>query len=380
MSKSKITYSIDHQNNRILVGFKYDDALVKLVKRIPGRTWNPEEKLWSIPFSEDSLKALKSTFRNHTLIRANPSNAHPFLLELSANSHDLVSKYVRYLLGKRYSESTINSYGFLVSDFIKFHEGKPIDQLSLKDVEHYIETVFLERNYSVSTQRQLVSALKLFKKLYPEAGYDGLELERPKRDKILPTILSKEDVIHIIQCTKNLKHRAIIALIYSCGLRISELINLQLSHIDIHRRQLVIKSAKGRKDRYVILAESFLPLLQNYLNTYRPKFYFAEGSEGKPYSAGSVRKFLKQSCKRAGITKPVTPHTLRHSYATHLLESGVDLRYIQELLGHVKPETTMIYTHVAKKDLLAIKSPLDIAVKQYMASGNNHQKVIISGE
>jgi len=137
---------------------------------------------------------------------------------------------------------------------------------------------------------------------------------------------------------------------------------------------------KGRKDRYIVLAESYLPLLKNYLATYTPQTYFCEGALGTPYSAASVRKFLSRSCKKAGIRKHVTPHTLRHSYATHLLENGIDLRYIQELLGHSKPETTMIYTHVAKKDLLDIKSPLDIAISRIIDSGYNPKKVIISGK
>lgn len=153
------------------------------------------------------------------------------------------------------------------------------------------------------------------------------------------------------------------ALIYSAGLRISELINLELRQIDVDRRQIIIKNAKGRKDRNVILAKSFIPVLNNYLNTYRPKVYFTEGKIGGKYSPESIRAFLKRSCQAAKISKNVTPHTLRHSYATHLLENGIDLRYIQELLGHAKPETTMIYTHVAKKDLLQIESPLDIAFK-----------------
>jgi len=185
-------------------------------------------------------------------------------------------------------------------------------------------------------------------------------------------------MISIIQHTKNLKHRAILALIYSAGLRISELLNLKLEHIQIQRKQLLIKNAKGRKDRYVTLAESFMPLLHNYLITYRPEIYFVEGTKGKPYSASSVRKFLFRSCKSAYIRRTVTPHTLRHSYATHLLESGVGLRHIQELLGHSRPETTMIYTHVARKDLLDIQSPLDSAIKQLTKNQNEEQKFLLS--
>lgn len=238
--------------------------------------------------------------------------------------------------------------------------------------------MFIKRNYSISTQRQFISAVKQFIIFYPNTGISNLALTRPKKSKILATVLSQEEMISIIQHTKNLKHRAILALIYSAGLRISELLNLKLAHIQIQRKQLLIKSAKGRKDRYVILADSFMPLLQNYLMTYQPEIYFVEGTKGKPYSASSVRKFLFRSCKAATIHRTVTPHTLRHSYATHLLESGVGLRHIQELLGHSRPETTMIYTHVARKDLLVIQSPLDSAIKQLTKNQNDDQKFLLS--
>jgi len=212
--------------------------------------------------------------------------------------------------------------------------------------------------------------MKLFVTFYPDTKIDNLTLDRPKKSYLLPTVLSNEEIINILRCTKNLKHRAIIAMIYSAGLRISELINLQLSQIDIQRRQIIVKSSKGRKDRNIILAKSCIPLILNYLNTYKPNIFFAEGKPSEKYSPESVRAFLKRSCNAAHITKKVTPHTLRHSYATHLLENGIDLRYIQELLGHAKPETTMIYTHVSKKDLLKIESPLDVAVKKIALDTN----------
>ena len=142
---------------------------------------------------------------------------------------------------------------------------------------------------------------------------------------------------------------------------------------------MLIKNAKGRKDRYVVLADSFLPFLQNYITTYRPKKYFVEGPENKCYSASSVRKFLHHSSQLARIERVITPHTLRHSYATHLLENGTDLRYIQELLGHSKPETTMIYTHVAKKDLLDIKSPLDTILLSLANRDKRELKFLLSG-
>ncbi len=196
--------------------------------------------------------------------------------------------------------------------------------------------------------------------------------------KSLPLVLSKEEVIDLIRHTQNLKHRALITMIYSAGLRISELLNLKISDIDVDRRQLIVRQGKGRKDRMIVLADSFLPLFNNYYLTYQPKEFFIEGEAGKKYSAESVRAIIRRGCKRAGIKKRVTPHTLRHSYATHLLESGVDLRYIQELLGHSRPETTMIYTHVSRKDLLQIRSPLDINVQQLLETDKHNKNILLS--
>ena len=213
----------------------------------------------------------------------------------------------------------------------------------------------------------------------PQTKISDLILERPKKSRKLPNVISQEEVLAIIKSTQNLKHKAIIALIYSCGIRISELINLKLNDFHIERKQLIIKNGKGRKDRYVSLADSFLPLLSNYYHSYKPKIYFVEGQKGGKYTADSVRQFLRKSCLKANIKKPVTPHTLRHSYATHLLENGVDIRYIQSLLGHAKPETTMIYTHVKRKDLMKIQNPLDVALQKINKLDNKEQKLFLSG-
>ena len=204
------------------------------------------------------------------------------------------------------------------------------------------------------------------------------KLQRPKRDKKLPVVLSMEEVLRLLEVTKNLKHKTIIAMLYSCGLRVGELIAVELSCFDFHRKQLHIKMAKGRKDRYTTIAESTYPLLRQYFRAYRPKKYLIENPKGGKYSSASIRSFLKQSCKLARITKHVTPHTLRHSYATHLHENGTGLRYIQELLGHSKPETTMIYTHVSTRDVHDIKSPLDVALEQKLIPDKRTKELSIS--
>lgn len=385
-----LSKGVHRKENQIFIGFKHDWSLINVVKHLPKAKWSATHKSWYIKNNPKNLKDIFSTFKGHAYVdshllfdkKVDKKETFPIKKErhLTQQNKDILNGFYKYLRGKRYSKSTIETYSFFIADFIEFHNNKPIDTLTNKDVELFIETVFIKRKYSISTQRQFISAVKQFIIYCPETGISNLELTRPKKSKILPTVLSQEEMISIIQCTKNLKHRAILALIYSAGLRIGELINLKLADIQIQRKQLFIKSAKGRKDRYVTLAESFMPLLQNYLMTYRPEVYFVEGVVGKPYSASSVRKFLHKSCKAAKINRQITPHTLRHSYATHLLESGVGLRHIQELLGHSKPETTMIYTHVARRDLLDIKSPLDYAVEQISKTREGEQKFLLSGK
>ena len=352
---------IVHRNRKILlVKFQYQIQLIDLMRSLERAYWSKSLKSWYLEFSEENLQSVIKIFDGVTDIDTSKiSKNNTFERNLTADQKKFLNSFFIYLKGKRYSKSTINAYTSFIADFISFHSKESSENLTNRSVEEFIETIFIARDYSISSQRQFISALKIFTVFYPHTKINNLELQRPKKSRRLPSVLSQEEVIEIIRVTKNLKHRAIIALIYSCGLRISELTNLKLKNIDIKRRQLLIENAKGRKDRYVILADSMLPLIQNYLSTYMPKYYFVEGEENKSYSESSIRKFLHKSTQLAGILKKVTPHTLRHSYATHLLENGIGLRHIQELLGHARPETTMIYTHVAKKDLLEIRSPLD---------------------
>jgi len=205
------------------------------------------------------------------------------------------------------------------------------------------------------------------------------DLTYPGKHKKLPKVISEEDVIRILRATRNIKHRLAFAMLYSCGLRISELLNLKINEIDVERRTVFVRKSKGYKDRVVMLAESVVPLLVNYLQSYQPVEYLLNGQSGLKYSPVSVRKSLHNARKEAGVKRKVTPHTLRHSFATHLLEQGVGLRYIQELLGHQKPETTMVYTYVANDRLTQISSPLDHIVNKITNNPNDNRELPKSG-
>lgn len=372
---------------RLLLLFPFNDFIISKIKKIKGYYWSQTLKGWYTDFSSENIEFIKNELKNDVIFKVDDSvynkelkiNTTRKKRSISEENKNVIRAYVKYLKGKCYSESTVKTYFTFIADFIDYIKDKPLVTLNNRDVEQFIEDVFIPRKYSISTHRQLFSAIKLFKAFYPECKIEELKLVRPKKSKLLPTVLSKEEIVDLLRITNNLKHRAVLAMIYSAGLRISELLNLKLVHIDIDRRQLTVKNSKGRRDRNIILAQSFIPLMQNYLMSYNPKTYFVEGKPYEKYSAESVRSFLHRSSKKAGIKKRVTPHTLRHSYATHLLENGIDLRYIQELLGHAKPETTMIYTHVSKKDLLKIESPLDLAVKSLMNTDKNNKNMRLSG-
>ena len=372
----------------------FDHRLKALTKKIPHIKWSSTHSAYYISYSKENqlflfkyyneagcyvdyekLKNVKKLLPRKREIKSKFVSVSKADLD-SVQVLDL-KKFVSYLRGKRFSESTVRSYyGFLLK--LVVYAEKPADSLTYRDMELFLEKVITKQGYAVSTHRQCVSALKHFSSLFEIEGMENLENLRPRKSRLLPTVLSQEEVIRILQVTKNLKHRFILALIYSSGLRIGELISMKVEHIDVDRKQIFIASGKGRKDRTVILAESMIPLFYNYLNTYLPDNYLIEGKKGGEYSPSSIRAFLKKSCQYAKILKRVTPHTLRHSYATHMLEDGVDLRYIQTLLGHSRPETTMIYTHVTKKGLLRIKSPLDTAVMNLKETGYNNKKVLLS--
>ena len=368
------------KNEQLLVRFTYNETLINLINPLKLK-WSATLKTWYLPYHKENVVLMLKTLKGSAHVDTSRlPKKELFKRNLTDAEKKLMNNFFLYLKGKRYSKSTIQTYTFFVADFISFNTKTPLKELNNRNVELFIEKVFIERNYSISSQRQFISALKIFVVFYKHTQINDLELERPKKSRKLPSVLSQEEVLRIIQCTLNLKHRAILALIYSCGLRISELINLKLVDFHIDRKQLIVKNGKGRKDRYVSLADSFIPLLSNYYYSYKPKSFFVEGQKGGKYSAESVRKFLKNSCRRANIQKNVTPHTLRHSYATHLLENGVDIRYIQLLLGHSKPETTMIYTHVKRKDLMKIQNPLDIALQKIKKTDNHNEKVLLSGK
>ena len=385
----KVQLSPLHLNGewQIAIKFKFDSEIEKLLQALRPVKWSDAHSCFYAALCNENKHLLYHKLRASNLFvdykemqefSPQKRKVETSTVEFSRNQKKILHEYVGYLRGQRLSASSVRTYYNFILKLVDYIGEKPLDSLSHRDIQLFVEQRIAGGNYALSTHRQCISAIKHFVELFGCERIDAAAIKRPKRSQYLPSVLSKEEVISLLQATRNLKHRAILAMIYSGGLRISELLELKLYHIDILRRQIIIKNSKGRKDRIVVLAESMLPLLKNYLSTYSPGTYFAEGQTGGQYTAQSIRTFLQESCRRSGIKKKVTPHTLRHSYATHMLENGIDIRYIQELLGHSRPETTMIYTHVSRKDIMKIESPLDVTVKEMLQADKNNENLLLS--
>ena len=335
-----------NSESRIAVYFEKNQDLITRIKQIAGARWSQQKTVWHLPDS--------------------PENRLRFNIEPMANSVPSteaiiqIEKFKQWMRSKRYSESTISTYSEALKSFLIFYREKAVVEINNEDVIIYNNDYILKNHLSASYQNQTVNAIKLFFMTVRETKIEVDKIHRPKRAKLLPNVLSKEEIKLILNAHSNIKHKMMLSLIYSCGLRCGELLALQPVHIDSQRNIVLLKNAKGQKDRIVPLSPKILDMLRQYYKVCKPTTYLFEGqTAGMPYDSRSLQLVLKQALQKAGIKKPATLHWLRHSYATHLLESGTNLRYIQELLGHSSSKTTEIYTHVSTKSIQQIKSPFD---------------------
>ncbi|MFP4522532.1 MAG: site-specific tyrosine recombinase/integron integrase, partial [Fibrobacterota bacterium] len=338
---------IDKANNKIIINFPYREDLVSIVKSLKGRRYVPEKKHWTIPYQDNYRILLKKKFGGR--YQTEPANPR----------EESIKEFEDNLRLKKYSVNTINNYLAHFRSFCDFFPGRKPDTIKDEEIYQYLKYLSIEARRSSSYQKMAVNAVKYYYREILRRPVKDHLFVRPKSEKKLPVVLSKEEVKKIINSIINLKHKTIISLIYSAGLRISETVNLKTSHIDFDRKLIRIKQAKGKKDRYVPLAEKISELLKNYLKIYSPPRYLFEGQTSNKYSVQSIQKIFKKAINNCYIKKVATVHTLRHSFATHLLEQGIDLRYIQEILGHSSSKTTEIYTHVSNKNIGKIVSPLD---------------------
>jgi site-specific recombinase XerD len=336
---------------RIALRVPYDRTLIASIKRVRGWSWHPEHRLWSLPDSQEALDAILLA-----LYRAGQAEDLTAPSAPSSPAPDL-DAFASTLKARNYSRKTISQY-LRCARAIREHAGRDASSLTPDDVKSYLAHLS-ERGASASAMNVALSAFELFLPGLKEAMRSH-QLRRPSKDKSLPVVLSVAEVKALLSATTNLKHKTMLSLIYSAGLRVAEAATLKIGDIDRDQRQITVRRGKGRKDRVTLLSNSFVTLLDRYIAEYSPRDWLFEGQDPRGHiSIRSIQHVFGAACALAGIIKNATVPSLRHSFATHLLEQGTDIRYIQELLGHKSPATTMVYTHVSTMSFRNIVNPLD---------------------
>ncbi len=329
------------------------------IKLIHGYFWHHSNKFWSIPNSPNNMKKLLQIFGDNFRFTNYAFKPKIPTVILSDYSQELFDKMMRKLVIGGYSYSTIKIYKSCIIKYLGHFQNQKIEEICKEKIENYIYELIVKYKISNSKQSQIINAIKFLyeKVLGKEKTY--YQFKKPKGPKSLPNFLSEEQVINLINTPTNLKHKAILHTIYSAGLRVSELTNLRIEDIHSDNGTIFIKCSKGKKDRNTVLADSLLKILRKYYLQYKPTYWLFEGQNGDKYSVSTVQKIFRQAVLDSNTNAFATPHTLRHSFATHLLMSGVSTRYIQVLLGHSSCKTTERYTHIIEVNNRIVKSPLD---------------------
>lgn len=356
------------------IGLKFfqDKVLQALVNELPGIDWSEEFNMNYVHNSPAALDGIFEQFRgvawvncNHFFTNSGFSRNNEAIdvnwfrnRKQSEDYRRCPESYLLKLELKRYANNTVKTYVSCFEAFINHYRHIEPEHINENDIRAYLQKLIQEGS-SNSYINQAINAIKFYYEVVMEMPNRFYGMERPRVEEKLPQVLAKEEVMAIIENTNNIKHRCVVSLLYSAGLRRGEVLNLKPGDIDGKRMLIRVESGKGNKDRYTLLSEILLKQLREYYIQWKPREYLFEGPRGQRYSAESVVRIVKGASRKAGIQKRVTPHVLRHSFATHLLESGTDLRYIQVLLGHKSSKTTEIYTHVATNIFFKIKNPLD---------------------
>jgi integrase/recombinase XerD len=362
-----------HKGQHVIwLQFPYNTALSNKVKQWPGCKWSQSSKCWYVPdtaknreqFGLDAMPANNNG--TMALTAQSPKIAASNTLAATGRQYKVNQQVLpamkQQLVLKAYSPSTITTYINEMGVFLATIKNTAADSFTAERLKDYLQYCFATLHLSENTIHSRMNALKFY---YEQVlGREKLfwEIPRPKKHLILPKVLGEGELTRLFKSLDNKKHKAILFTAYSAGLRVSEVVRLQLKHIDSDRMQLFIEKSKGKKDRLVMLSPVLLDILRNYIKTAQPRpvKYLFEGQEaGQPYTSRSAQRVFQMAKEKAGIQKELGFHSLRHSFATHLLEKGTDVKYIKELLGHFDIKTTERYLHVKKDALINIVSPLD---------------------
>lgn len=354
---------------KVFFYFHYNIVLINELRKYKHAFWSNSKQAWYVNDTPELRRKIFDHFRHYAHIKyaqkqitpqkKTTKKQPPKLPPINEQSETAVQKFYDYLMTLRFSENTIKSYTEGLRIFLRYHENKNVLEITQEDIVNFNLGYIIKNNYSASYQNQVINGIKHFFDRFQNLNIDTEEIERPKKQFTLPSVLSLEEIQRLLNSVQNIKHKTMLTLIYSCGLRSGELLKLNIRDVDSNRMIIHIHQAKGKKDRMVPLAPSALILLRKYYLEYKPKELLFTGVNDGAYSRTSLQAVLKKGLRLAKIHKKCTLHTLRHSYATHLLESGVNLRYIQEILGHNSPKTTQIYTHVSSEESRKVTSPLE---------------------
>ncbi len=361
VSRCRITVHLQPDGVEVRFGPGWTPEDLSTIRSIPGRRWEPDRRCWVIPEPDRAIERLEARFgADRIVVLGAPGGTGPS--GPTSSGGDGLARVRDALLLRGYSPRTRKAYLGHVRRFLQWTggglDGLPADPTAL--AERYIVELIGSRRASRAYHSQLVSALRFLLETVLGEPRLALAVPRPKAESTLPAVLAPVEVAQILAAPVNLKHRALLMLLYSSGLRVSELVRLRPEDVDAERGLLRVRRGKGAKDRYTLLAERALDVVEMYRAAIPSETWLFPGArEGRHLTSRSVQKIVARAARRAGVPKHVTPHTLRHSFATHLLEGGTNLRIIQELLGHASSRTTERYTHVAKSTFEAVRSPLD---------------------
>ncbi|MDP3463878.1 MAG: site-specific integrase [Bacteroidales bacterium] len=356
---------IKTRSGRVKILASFNPKLIAAIKEIPYSRWDAKNKWWTIPYSESFLNNVSAICEEQNLKVVSEEEAVGEVGVKRVSPLDIPNyrrvpeSYTNKHIELRNSPNTIKNYVSAFEEFINYFYRLDIDSITEPQILEFLRYLITERRVSVSYQNIAINAIKFYYEKVLKGQRKFYFIDRPRKDITLPDVLNIEEITAMIKSADNIKHKLIIMFAYSSGLRLGELVRLKLGDIDRQRMQVRVEQGKGRKDRYTKLSEKILPVLDKYLEEYKPEELIFNGEKGKAYSERSVQELVKSIARKAGVTQNVTPKTLRHTFATHSLENGVDLRYIQSMMGHASSKTTEIYTHITTKGFENIKSPLD---------------------
>ncbi|TDD97505.1 tyrosine-type recombinase/integrase [Flavobacterium cellulosilyticum] len=341
---------ITHKGSkRIAVYFEKNIELIARIKQLEGARWSQSLVAWHLPDTDE----------NRVRFRIAISEGKSALSQIQIGNQLVLKRFIEQIQLKGYSGRTLITYRNEFGIYLSYLKEIPAQTITVEDIRNYILFCINELKLTEATIHSRINAIKFYYEQVLRRERFMLEIPRPKKPLKLPKVIAPADIKKLFEATPNLKHNTILKLCYGLGLRVSEIVNLKIIDIDSKSMQVFIERAKGKKDRYVNLPESILPQLRHYFIQYKPTDYLFEGQYGGQYSIRSTQQIFKNALQKSKLNKVVSIHSLRHSFATHLLEQGTDIRFIQELLGHSDIRTTLIYTEVSDKNIRKIISPLD---------------------